>query len=46
MMCEDFPCIAACQPDVLTSRVRPMMGFYTDEVTLAASTTTRLEWQR
>lgn len=26
MMCEDFPCIAACQPDVLSSRVPPMMG--------------------
>ena len=26
MMCEDFPCIAACQPGVLTSSVPPMMG--------------------
>ena len=26
LMCEDFPCIAACEPAVLTSRVPPRMG--------------------
>ena len=26
MMCEDFPCIHACEPGVLTSLVPPMMG--------------------
>ncbi len=26
MMCEDFPCIAACQPGVLTNAVPPIMG--------------------
>lgn len=26
--------------------VRPMMGFYTSDVTLRASTTARMEWQR
>jgi ferredoxin-type protein NapG len=25
-MCPDFPCIAACEADVLTSRVPPVMG--------------------
>lgn len=30
----------------MTWRVRPMMGFYTDEVTLTAQTVTRMEWQR
>jgi len=25
-MCEDFPCIEACEPDVLTSLVPPVMG--------------------
>lgn len=26
MMCEDFPCIASCQPGVLVNTVRPIMG--------------------
>ncbi|WP_442510954.1 4Fe-4S dicluster domain-containing protein [Novipirellula sp. SH528] len=26
MMCDDFPCITACEPGVLTTHVRPMMG--------------------
>lgn len=26
MMCRDFPCIAACEPNVLTSLVPPTMG--------------------
>ncbi len=26
LMCEDFPCIASCEPGVLTDRVPPVMG--------------------
>lgn len=26
LMCADFPCIAACEPNVLTSRIPAMMG--------------------
>ena len=26
LMCEDFPCIAACKPGVLTDRLPPIMG--------------------
>lgn len=26
LMCEDFPCIASCEPGVLTNRVPPVMG--------------------
>lgn len=26
MMCEDFPCITACEPGVLTDRIPPIMG--------------------
>jgi len=26
MMCEDFPCIASCEPGVLTDAVPPIMG--------------------
>ncbi|QDT67481.1 quinol dehydrogenase periplasmic component [Planctomycetes bacterium MalM25] len=26
LMCEDFPCIASCEPGVLTDRIPPVMG--------------------
>lgn len=42
MMCEDFPCIAACEPNVLTSLVPPMMGtaIVTEHLCLAHHGTT------
>ncbi|NND95801.1 MAG: 4Fe-4S dicluster domain-containing protein [Pirellulaceae bacterium] len=42
LMCSDFPCIAACEPDVLTTRVPPVMGtaLVTEHLCLAHHGTT------
>lgn len=42
LMCEDFPCIAACQPNVLTQLVPKMMGtaIVTEHLCLAHHGTT------
>lgn len=42
LMCEDFPCIASCEPGVLTGRVPPVMGtaLVTEHLCLAYHHTT------
>lgn len=42
LMCQDFPCIAACEPGVLTSQVPPVMGTakITEQLCLAHHSTT------